>query len=344
MIRVLVVDDSRFMQKSLGHILKSDVSIKVVDYACDGIEAVRKVKQYRPDVVLMDISMPRMDGLTALEHIMAEFPLPVLILSGLTHKDSSIAIKAFSLGAVDIISKPSGQISYDIDILKDEIISKVKMASSVDKGKLKTPRVKKVAYSLQEEYAALEKIVVIGASTGGPRAVEIILSSLPRDIPAAVIVIVHMRQEFVIPFVERLKWVSSIDVNLAKRGEKIAVSKVYVAPSGVYTAVKYKEGLGTISFKKIPQDASYASIDYIMSSVAKEYGKNAVGVLLTGMGQDGSQGMKAIKESGGITIVEDESTCVVCGMPKSAVDIDVVDKVLPLGKIAEAIVKILERE
>lgn len=342
MIRVLVVDDSSFMQKSLGHILKLDESIEVVDYACNGIEAVQKVKQQKPDVVIMDINMPRMDGLTALEHIMAESPLPVLILSGLTQKDSFIAVKAFSMGAVDVIAKPSGQISYDIDILKNEIISKVKIASSVDKGKLKLPAVKKVVSPIQGKYAALEKIVVIGASTGGPRAVEIILSSLPRDIPAAIIVIVHMRQEFVIPFVERLKWVSSINVNLAKRGEKIEVSKVYVVPAGVYTAVKYKDGFGTISFKKIPQDAPYVSIDYIISSVAKEYGKNAVGVLLTGMGQDGAQGMKAVKEAGGITIVEDASTCVVYGMPKAAIDIGAVDKVLPLGKIAEGIVEVLE--
>ena len=340
LIKTLIVDDSSFMRKSLTHILTMESSINVIDTAANGEVAIQKVKQLKPDVVLLDIEMPVMDGLTALAYIMSECPTPVLMLSALNKRDAAIAIKSCEYGAVDFIPKPSGVISYDIEKLSHEIVAKVKVAASVD--------VRKIAFLLPDESfqkrtlkpLAHKKMVVIGASTGGPRAVAQVLAGLPRDISTAIVVVQHMSPEFVPLFVDRLQWGCSVQISIAKRGEVITPGRVLIAPGDYQTTViangksqKIRLGRNTSSRKISP------SIDGTMQSAARIFGSATLGVLLTGLGNDGAQGLKAIKEAGGNTIAEAESSCVVFGMPKAAIELGCVDEVVPLPQIAHAILR-----
>lgn len=339
-IRVLIVDDSSFMRASLAHILKTDSSIGHVETAANGEEALNKVKELRPDVVLLDMMLPGMPGLDVLEYIMVESPLPVLVISGIGKEEPSIIIKAFDYGAVDYIEKPSGQISYDIEKIADEIIYKVKVAARARVDKLIQQLVKGRIKLQTHKPQAQEKIVVIGASTGGPKAVAYVLSGLPQDIHAAVIVVQHMGAEFMPSFAERLKWGCAVDVSLAKKDEKILPGRVLIAPGGCHTAiVKVRNDKRIQLSKKTGHDSIAPSIDYAMESAARAYGRDAVAALLTGAGEDGARGMKAIKDAGGATIAEDESTCVVFGMPKAAIEAGAVDDVVPLHLIAERIVE-----
>jgi len=245
---VLVVDDSSFMRKSLTHILESDDLLAVVGTAADGKEAIRKVKQLHPDVVLLDIEMPVMDGLAALAHIMAECPTPVLMLSALNKRDRAIAIKALEHGAVDFIQKPSGVISYDIDKLSNEIATKVKIAAGVNVRKIKLSLPTETFLRHWQEPGTGERMVVIGASTGGPRAVEMILSGLPRDISAAIIIAQHMTQDFVPSFVERLQWVCALKISIAEEDEVIRSGRVFVAPGNCHTRIVQNGGSKRIRF------------------------------------------------------------------------------------------------
>ncbi|MBI1912658.1 MAG: chemotaxis response regulator protein-glutamate methylesterase [Deltaproteobacteria bacterium] len=340
MIKVLIVDDSAFMTAAVRHILSSDAGIEVVGTASDGMDAIGKVKRLKPDVVLLDIEMPLMDGLTALSYIMAETPAPVVMLSGLEEKNASLAVKSLEHGAVDFIRKPSGTISYDIGRIRDEIVEKVRIAATVD--------VRKMALELPEESYRLERlrtatrksIVVIGASTGGPRALGKVLSGLRRGVSAAVFVVQHMSIEFTASFAERLRWVCPLDISIARDGETVAPGKVFIAAGDSNTAIE-RGGDGKAVVVTSVVHATYPSIDHTMESAARVYGKEALGVLMTGAGSDGALGMKAIKKAGGATIAEDSSTCVVYGMPRAAIEMGVVDEVVPLHGIAEAIMRMV---
>jgi len=342
LVKVLVVDDSSFMRKSLTHILESDRSIEVVDTAADGEDAMRKVKRHSPDVVLLDIEMPVMDGLSALAHIMAECPTPVLMLSALNKRDAAIAIKSLEHGAVDFVPKPSGVISYDIEELSSEIIGKVKLAADVNVHKL-------ALYLPEESYrrpwpkaVTRKNIVVIGASTGGPKAVVSVLSHLPRDISTAILVVQHMTQEFIPSFVDRLQWGCSLEVSTARKGRAISSGQALVAPGGYHTMIVQNGDTRKIRLsRKVSPHTAMPSIDRAMESAAKAYGQSTLGVLLTGLGSDGARGLEAIKDAGGNTIAEDQSTCVVFGMPKAAIGLGCVDEIVPLPQIAQAILKMI---
>lgn len=357
MIKVLVVDDSSFMRASVSHILSSDKGIEVAGMAVDGVDALKKVGELRPDVVILDIDMPVMDGLTALSYIMAKYPTPVVMLSGLAEKDARIAIMSLERGAVDFIPKPSGVISYDIDTIRDEIIRKVKIAAEVDVRKMQrglslftgTPpqsppyqggdarggRIGTVPGSGKE-------IVIIGASTGGPKAVETVLAGIPHNVSAAIIVVQHMSPLFIKSFAERLHWESTLDVAVATGGEVVSPGKVYLASNEGVTAILKEGDDNIISVDRgiSPLETSH-SIDHTMRSAARRCGNCTLGVLLTGVGEDGAEGMKAIKDAGGATIAEDESTCIVYGMPKAAIEMGVVDEIVPLPGIAEAIMRMV---
>jgi len=342
LVKVLVVDDSSFMRKVLTQILETDSSIEVVATAADGKDAIQKIKRHSPDVVLLDIEMPVMDGLSSLAHIMAECPTPVLMLSALNKRDSAIAIKSLEYGAVDFIPKPSGVISYDIEDLSRLIIGKVKIAADVNVRKLALHLPKESYQWPWPKAVTRKKIVVIGASTGGPKAIANVLSHLPRDISTAILVVQHMSREFMPSFVDRLKWICSLNISTARRGEAIRSGLALVAPGGYHTTIVQNGDARKIRLsKKVLAHTAVPSIDYAMESAAKVYGQSTLGVLLTGLGSDGARGLKAIKDAGGNTIAEDQSTCVVFGMPKAAIDLGCVDEIVPLSKISQNILKMI---
>jgi two-component system, chemotaxis family, protein-glutamate methylesterase/glutaminase len=339
MIKVLVVDDSSFMRKSISYMLKTDPAIDIVDTADNGEDALLKVKELHPDVVLLDIAMPMMDGLTALTHIMAECPTPVLILSGIDKKDVSVVLKSLRLGAVDYIQKPTGVISYDIDEIKDEIITKVYIASRANVSMIE-PCLPEESYATRKaKQTARKRIVIIGASTGGPKATTTVLSGIPNTISAGIVIIQHMRKEFTPFFSEQLKLECPLKISEAKDNDLIGPGKAFVAPGGFQTSIE-KDGM----YERIRLSngaVKLQSIDYTMKSAVRVYGGDIVGVLLTGMGSDGAKGLKAIKDAGGSTIAEDESTCVIFGMPKAAIELGCVDTVVPLHKIAKTIMRMI---
>lgn len=336
-VRVLVVDDSSFMRKAITQILSSVNRIKVVDTAENGVEAVRKVKELHPDVVLLDIEMPMMDGLAALAHIMAESPTPVLMLSAMDKKDHSIILKSMQYGAVDYISKPSGVISYDIDRLRDEIVEKTNLASGANVVRI--PFASPEESFLRETRPSPKDMVVIGASTGGPRAIATIISGIKGIIPASVLVVQHMGKELIPFFAEQLRWYSAMSVSIAEEGEPLTPGTVLVAPGGCNTGVKLDVNKRVIGLGG--EAAKGPSIDYAMESAAKVYGDRILGVLLTGAGSDGAKGMKAIKGAGGATIAEDQSTCMIFGMPKAAIEAGCVDRIVPLSQIAGEILRMI---
>jgi two-component system, chemotaxis family, protein-glutamate methylesterase/glutaminase len=342
MIRVLVADDSSFMRKSISYLLKTDPMIDVVDTADNGEEAVRKVKEHRPDVVLLDIAMPMMDGLVALTHIMAECPTPVLILSGVDKRDMTVVLKSLQLGAVDYIRKTKGEISYDIDMIRDEIIDKVHIAAKAHVSRIE-PRPTEESYvSRKGKRTTGKRMVVIGASTGGPKANAIVLSGIPSSLSAGIVVVQHMDRDFTPFFAEHLNGECALNVSSAKDNEIISPGRVFVAPGGIQTGI-VEDGMHK-RIRLSGKPGKLQSIDYTMESAVRAYGRDVVGVLLTGMGSDGAKGLQAIKEAGGSTIAEDESTCVVFGMPKAAIALGCVDTVAPLQDIAKMIVNAVNGE
>ena len=354
-ISVLVVDDSAFMRKVISDIINSDPMMQVVGTAKNGKEALLKINLHRPDVVTMDIEMPEMDGLTALEFIMANNPLPVVMLSNLTQLGAKATIQALQLGAVDFIPKPSGAISLDIATISDEIIRKVKIAASAHIF----PSVKtSEAESIPEQTdlnpvketgseSRLDKLVIIGASTGGPKALNQIVSALPGDLDAAILIVQHMPAGFTKSLAERLNNNSNIRVKEAEDGESILSGNAYIAPGDYHMRVyRQKLPLGDRMVIKLNQDEPRAghrpSINETFFSVAEQFQGSVIGVILTGMGNDGTAALQAIQARGAHIIVEHQSTCVVYGMPKSAVESGHVDEILPLPEISSAIVRKLQ--
>jgi two-component system chemotaxis response regulator CheB len=336
MIPVLIVDDSCFMRKALRYLLESDAAIKVVGTAADGKEAVRKVKELRPAVVLLDIEMSVMDGLSALAHVMAERPTPVVVLTGVNTTTGAVASRCLERGAVDFIAKPSGTISYNIGTLAPEIIAKVKVAARVDLGK------RAHRFPRRSQTQSRKQIVIIGASTGGTTALLTILPCLPRNLDVAFLVVQHMSHHIVPMFVERLKWECSLDIALATEDEVISPGRVLIAPGDRQTMIVTSKLDKRIRLTKEPSGPSRPpSVDSAMESGAAAYGEGTMGVLLSGIGNDGAQGMKSIKYMGGSTIAQDQATSLIFGMPKAAIDLGCVDQVVPLPLIAQTIVTMI---
>jgi two-component system chemotaxis response regulator CheB len=322
------------MRKVLTEILGSDSDIKVIGTARDGEDALKKLKELRPDVVLLDIEMPKMDGLMALAYIMADQPTPVVILSAMDKREANVIVKSLEQGAVDFIPKPSGVISLNIANIRDEIISKVKMAAAVkvQRKKLSMPTMQFIKTFPKREELRRE-VVAIGASIGGPQALTEILCHLPRNIPIGFLIVQHMPPIFISSLAEHLSWQCSIKVKEAEDGDFVEAGLALIAP-GDKKKVKVK-------LTKTPKVNSVRpSIDILMKSVAEVYGEKALGIILTGMGSDGAAGMVAIKQRGGETIVEDESSCLVFSMPKAVINLGCADKILPLYQIPKEIMKI----
>lgn len=354
-IKVLIVDDSALMRKALKEIIMTDPRLEVVGTARDGQDAIEKVNDLNPDVVTMDINMPLMDGLTSMQYILSEHPeIPVLMVSSLTSEGALTTFEALELGAFDYVAKPSGTVSSDIHMVGKEIIQKVKLAyKSVNKknirdriarlGKAETQIIetpgKKAEFSMGRE---LTKIVVIGISTGGPGTLMEVLPLLPEDLEAAILIVQHMPPSFTTSFAKRLDNACRIPIKEAEAGDVLQNGRGYLAPGGYHMVVRNKNGL--IRLPTTPKTVFMPSVNVTMESVLETYGgKNVIGVLMTGMGDDGAEAMVKIRKAGGMTIAEDESTAVVFGMPREAIERGGAQMVVPSYKMADAIIKAVRR-
>ncbi len=351
-ITVLIADDSALMRQEIKRILEQDSQIRVVACARNGQDAVRLVREHEPNVVTMDINMPVMDGITALQMIMMESPRPVVMLSSLTQEGAVTTFECLELGAVDFIGKPSGSISRDIDKQSAAIITKVKAAAhSKPATRLRRPnlatRQPKPAFArkpVSTSFQAATQVVVIGISTGGPKTLMEMVPKLPGDLDAAVVIIQHMPEAFTGPFASRLNSVSQIEIKEAATGDLLLPGHGYLARGGKHLVFsRSSNGRGTtLRCVGHPKDKLHIpSADVTMDSAVEHFGSNLIGVLMTGMGSDGADGMLHIRNAGGQTIAQDESTCVVYGMPAQAVARGGVDYQLPSYDIARKIVKLL---
>ncbi len=346
MIRVLVVDDSAVVRQVLSKELGKAADIEVVGTATDPYAARDKIISLHPDVMTLDMEMPRMDGLTFLDKLMRHHPLPVIVVSSLTTKGSQLALDALALGAIDVVCKPGS--SFSVGELSDTLIEKVRIASrarcSRDRPSpsvVRSPIRPLVSHGLSQ---TTHKILAIGASTGGTRAIENVLESLPRGTPGTVIV-QHMPEHFTATFAERLNETCQMDVREAKDGDLVVPGLALLAPGNFHMVLNRSGAKYYVQVKTGPPlHHQRPAVDVLFQSVAKRAGENAVGVILTGMGADGAKGMQAMHQAGAHNIAQDEHTCVVFGMPKEAIAAGGVDDILPLGKIPSAIMAALNKK
>lgn len=345
-IRVVVADDSALMRQKISEILNGDPDFEVVATARNGQEAISAVHSFAPDVVTLDVEMPVMNGLDALGYIMSEIPTPCVMISAFTKEGAKETIKALEFGAVDFVSKPSGVISPDIDKVSAEIINKVKQASKVPVSKLKFIWAQKPK---EEEEAVLKKpsefvkIFAIASSTGGTQALATILPALRGDLPASVLVVQHMPEGFTKSLSERLNMQSKIRIVEAEDGMPVIPAQVIIARGGKHMEVIGNESSPHIKLSEAPPKLGVRPCaDLMMSSVAKIFREKTVGIVLTGMGSDGTNGAHDIKANGGIVIAEAESSCVIYGMPKSVVDYGYADKIIQLNDISAEMEKLVK--
>lgn len=339
-IRVLVVDDSAFMRKALSMMIEDDPEIEVVGTARDGIDAIEKVKSLKPDLMTLDVEMPRMDGITALKKIMKENPLPVLMVSSLTVEGARATIDALSAGAVDFIPKQLSYVSLDITKIKGDLISKIKAITRTRHRTFSPLSTNRTTISNRPGAMKMTgaQIVTMGISTGGPFSLQKIIPLLPVDFPVPVAIVQHMPPHFTKSLADRLDSISRLEVCEAEDGMDLTRGKVYIAPGGFH--MKFRGGGGNVKVvvTKDPSDTLHRpSVDVMFSSAHDIFGGRILAAVLTGMGHDGLEGARLIKRSGGKVIAQDEATCVVYGMPRSIVDAELADAVLPLEGIASAL-------
>ncbi len=338
-INVFIIDDSAIVREILSERLSVHPMLNVVGTAVDPFIARDKMENLDIDVVTLDIEMPRMDGLTFLKYLMKYRPLPVIVLSSLTDRSNKASMEALELGAVDIIPKPGG--AFSVEEVVDTLIEKIIAAKSVDHSKLKSisndlksRSTLAVKEKILSKIATTDKLISVGASTGGTVALEVLFKGFQINFPSTVAVI-HMPARFTATFAARLNDICAMTVKEALHNEKILPGHIYIAPGGYHMSVK---SIGTDRIIKISSGPKVfnqrPAVDVLFESVAQNIGQNTIGVLLTGMGRDGAQGLLKIKEAGGYTIAQDEATSIVWGMPKEAIDIGAAGKILPLGGIA----------
>ncbi len=335
-IRILVVDDSAFMRKILSDILGSDPELSVVGTAKDGNDALKRFRQLAPDIVTLDLNLPDMAGLDVLRQMLREKPVPVLVISAYAGSDA--AVEAVAAGAVDIIPKPSGEISLDMAKQKSLMIGKIK---EVAKAKIKTFEVQKPRS--QSFSPTLSKVVVIGSSTGGPKTLEALLVSLPRNIPAPILIVQHMPPGFTKSLAERFSKICEIEVREAVDGEAVQKGVALIAPGDYHMELVSREGKVYVRLNQEPRELGVRpNVNRLFKSAAAIYGQNTIGIVLTGMGTDGRDGSADIKSMHGTVIAESEETCIIYGMPKAVVDSGLADEVLPLDKIPVALLQLVE--
>ncbi len=348
-VKVLIIDDSALIRKTITEILKNEPSVDVVGTALNPFFAVEKIQTLKPDVLLLDIQMPQMDGLTFLQKLMTQQPMPVVIFSSYVEDGSRNAMRALELGAVDVIEKPRIRTSEELSKYKNTLLNAIKAASISNVLKQTRSFKSKIIIPVQPkelEKKSLSKkinpdnfIIAIGASTGGTEAIRRILEHLPLWLPPIVIT-QHMPAGFTKSFSERLNQLSKIRVKEAAEGDHLEQGCAYIARGDRHLEIKKINGkfFAHLSDSQ-PVNRHKPSVEVLFDSVAKNFGHNSLGIILTGMGGDGAEGLKRMKQKGAHTIAQDEYTCVVFGMPKVAIDIGAVDTILPIFKIAEYIVE-----
>jgi two-component system chemotaxis response regulator CheB len=336
-IRVLCVDDSALVRGLMKEIINNQPDMEVVAAAPDPLIAREQIKQHNPDVLTLDVEMPRMDGLDFLERLMRLRPMPVVMVSSLTERNSEVTLRALELGAVDFVTKPKlglrdGLLEYS-ELIADKI-----RAAAHSRPRQAPPRGAAPPRKLAQPFSTTEKLVLIGASTGGTEAIRQVLEPLPANSPA-IMITQHMPAGFTRSFVQRLDNLCAMQVHEAEDGQRVLPGHVYLAPGGIAHMKLARSGANYVVKldDSEPVNRHRPSVDVLFNSAAQVAGKNAVGVLLTGMGKDGAQGLLAMRQAGAITFAQDEASCVVFGMPREALHIGATDTAVPLAEMSERI-------
>jgi two-component system chemotaxis response regulator CheB len=346
-INVMIIDDSAVVRQTLVDILSSDPHIKVMATATDPFDAAERLREGIPDVITLDVEMPRMDGITFLKKLMLQHPIPVVMCSSLTEKGSDLAFQALEAGAVEIIQKPKlGTMKFLVES-QVRICDAVKAAAQARVRKLGTGKgissVRQTNRTIQAvvpSKATGEKVVVIGASTGGTEALKVFLESLPADSPG-ILIVQHMPEKFTATFARRLNGICRVNVKEAADGDAVARGQVLIAPGNHHARLKQRSSGYFVDVTDGPLVSRHRpSVDVLFGSAAEAAGENAIGIILTGMGDDGAKGMLVMKKAGAATIAQDEESCVVFGMPKEAIKLGAVDQVLSLETISEEVIKV----
>ena len=346
-IKLLIIDDSALVRQALTKVFSSDAEIEIVGTASDPYVAARKMKEVKPDVITLDIEMPRMDGITFLQKLMAQYPMPVVVISTLTLEGADTALMALDFGAVEVIPKPKLNTKAAIeentiklcDAVKAAYYARVKRITNKAKSTPYSSSIPVFSTRKNNIIQTTDKVVAIGASTGGVKAIKEILQQLPVDCPGVVIV-QHMPELFTKQFALRLDQECEVSVKEAEEGDSILRGQVLIAPGNLHLTVKRSGAKYIVQLIDKPLiNRHRPSVDVLFQSVARSVGKNAIGVILTGMGTDGAKGMLDMKATGAYTIAQDELSSVVYGMPKEAVKLKAIDKVLGLNQIAKEIVR-----
>ncbi len=344
-IGVLIVDDSAFMRTALSRMIAVDADLRVVGTAASGIEALQKVATLDPDVITLDVQMPGLDGLETLRAIMAQFPRPVIMVSSVTVKDAETTFNALASGAFDYVPKELSAASLNILHIREDLITKIKAAAESRRAKnqvhppRKPPR--SVEAGTKRTLSIIPTIVALGISTGGPKALQEILPMLPADFSVPILVVQHMPAGFTAPFAKRLNGLCAASIREASHGEVLQPGVIYIAPGGCQMTVgRSTHSAGTICLSNKPDNQLHVpSADVMMQSVAAVFGSLAMGVIMTGMGSDGAQGMNAIHQQGGFTMGQDEPSCAVYGMPRVCAEMGILDRIVPLSKITHEILQ-----
>ncbi len=344
-IRVLVVDDSPFMRMAISRTLEPSPAIEVVGHARNGVEALEKARQLNPDVITLDVEMPLMGGLETLKTIMNwPRPIPCVMVSSLTTEGAEITLSSLDEGAIDFITKPSSLAGMDIGQLQRDLVDKILVAARIAPARLKERIVPSTALIPLRLGATAGKrgveVVCIGISTGGPSALQRIIPVLPADLPVAVVVAQHMPPGFTRSMAERLNKVSAIEVKEAEEGDIISAGRVLLAKSGMHLVFNEKYGKKIAHITHRPESENYfPSVNVLFESAAHFFGKRTLPVVMTGMGTDGTEGLKALKKQGAFAIAQSEESCAVYGMPKSAIEGGLIDRVAGLENMAGAIIE-----
>jgi two-component system chemotaxis response regulator CheB len=340
-IKVMIVDDSPFMRMILKDIIDKESDMQVVGVARDGMEAVELAIKLKPDVITMDVEMPKLNGIEALKEIMKRAPTRIIMVSSLTEEGAEITLLALELGAVDFVTKPSGSVSMDFRKMGPELVQKIRDAMKINISQILMKR--KPLANLRVKSIVSGKVVVIGSSTGGPRSLDLVIPPLPKDFPAPILLVQHMPPGFTKSLAQRLDRISNLSVKEAEEGDVLKPGWVYVAPGDYHMGIKYQDKKGIIYLDKNTEKINNVrpAVDYTLDKVAEIYKENTIAVILTGMGKDGTKGAFKVKFFKGVVIAESQETCVVFGMPKSVIEEGYADYVFPADKIPEKLVELV---